>query len=37
MRVHIFIKNRSLLLVKDMIFGKEKFDVKQLQDEQLYV
>ena len=31
------MNSRSLLFAKDMIFGKEKFNVKQLEDEQLYI
>ena len=31
------INSHSLLFTKDMFFGKQKFDVKQLEDEQLYV
>ena len=29
-------KSRSLQFAKDMIFGKQKFDFKQVQDEQIY-
>ena len=31
------MNSRSLLFAKDMIFGKEKFNVKQLEGEQLYI
>ena len=34
---HQIISDSSFLFVKDMIFGKQKFDVKQLEDEQFYV
>ena len=37
MYVHKSITSRSVLFAKDMIFGKQKFDVKQLEDEQFYV
>ena len=37
MRIHNFINSRSLLFAKDMIFGKQKIDFKQLQAEQFYV
>ena len=30
------MNSRSLLVAKDMIFGKQKFDVKQLENEQFY-
>ena len=36
-RVHNSIDSRSLLFAKDMIFWKQKFDVKQLEGEQFYV
>ena len=34
---HHFINSRSRLFAKDMIFGKQKFDVQQLEDKQFYV
>ena len=34
-RVHKSINSRSLLFAKYMIFGKQKLDVKQLEDEQI--
>ena len=37
MRAHKSIKSRSILFAKDMIFGKQKFDVTQLEDKQFYV
>ena len=36
MRVHKSINSRSLLFAKDMILGKQKFDFRQLEDEQIY-
>ena len=36
-RVHKFINSRFLLFAKDMIFGKQKLDVKQFENEQFYV
>ena len=32
-----FINSRSFLFAKDMIFGKQKIDVKQFEDEHIYV
>ena len=37
MRIHKSINSCSVLFVEDMIFGKQKFDVKQLEDGQFYV
>ena len=37
MRVHKSVNSRTLLFAKDMILGKQKFDIKQLEDEQFYV
>ena len=31
------MNSRSLLFAKDMIFGKQKFYVKQAEDEQIYI
>ena len=37
MHVHNSINSCSLLFAKDMIFEKQKFDVKRLEDEQFYI
>ena len=37
MHVQNSINSRSLLFAKDMIFGKQKLDIKQLEDEQFYI
>ena len=37
MCVHKSINSRSVLFAKDMIIWKQKFDVKQFEDEQFYI
>ena len=37
MRVHNSINSRSLLFAKNIIFWKQRFDIKQLEDIEFYV